>query len=173
MFNPLEYKHDIASRPLKWMMKEVNDSGKLITDEEMLVMAFTGFVTAGINLFPAASLIQSGVRGERIFSHVTYARFNPWAKPIFHYTTAASKAERIGAAVGRPVGRALAGAFHPVTPHLLYKASKGAWKGAGAKAGAKLGARVGGRLIPGVGWALLAYDVYDIAYNQSLWGFDF
>jgi len=36
-----------------------------------------------------------------------------------------------------------------------------------------MGGRVAARLIPGVGWALLAYDVYDIAYNRSLWGFDF
>ena len=121
MFNPLEFKHDITP------------------------YALLGVATAVANLFPAAGLIQAGVRGEQVFSHVTYARFNPWPKPIFHYATAASKAERIGGVVGKKVL---------------------------GKAGVKLGARVGGRLIPGVGWALLAYDVYDVAFNHSLWGFD-
>ena len=43
---------------------------------------------------------------------------------------------------------------------------------AGTRVGGKLGGRIAGRLIPGVGWAMLAYDVYDIAANRSLWGFD-
>lgn len=49
--------------------------------------------------------------------------------------------------------------------------SSAAYK-AGARAGGKIGGRIGARLIPGLGWGLLAYDVYDIAFNQSLWGFD-
>ncbi len=52
--------------------------------------------------------------------------------------------------------------FHGASP--AYKA--------GARVGGKIGGRIGARLIPGVGWAMLAYDVYDIAANQSLWGFD-
>ncbi len=139
MFNPLDFKHDIASRPLRWMWDQYDPQ------DDIVPYALVGVATAVANLFPAVGLIQAGVRGERVFSHVTYARFNPWAKPIFHYTTAASKAERIGGLAGKKVF---------------------------GKAGVKLGARVGGRLIPGVGWALLAYDVYDIAANRSLWGFD-
>jgi len=27
------------------------------------------------------------------------------------------------------------------------------------------------RVLPGVGWALLAYDAYDLLVNQSIWGF--
>jgi len=60
-------------------------------------------------------------------------------------------------------------AFKPIF-HYSREASKAARLG--ARVGGKVGARVGGRLIPGVGWALLAYDVYDIAFNHSLWGFD-
>jgi hypothetical protein len=52
--------------------------------------------------------------------------------------------------------------FHGASP--AYKA--------GARVGGKVGGRIGARLIPGVGWALLAYDVYDVAANRSLWGFD-
>jgi hypothetical protein len=42
--------------------------------------------------------------------------------------------------------------------------------------GRRLAGRVGGsltsRLVPLMGWALLAYDVYDLTVNKSLWGFD-
>lgn len=156
MVNPLEFKHDISSRPLKWMWERFEPG------DDPFPYALIGMITAVVNLAPAATLIQAGVRGERMFSHVSYVRFNPWAKPIFHYVTAASKAERIGGKIGYE----LVGMTSAVlkSPKIMK---------AGAKAGAKFGARVGGRLIPGVGWALLAYDVYDVAYNQSLWGFDF
>ena len=43
---------------------------------------------------------------------------------------------------------------------------------AGTRVGGKLGGRIAGRLIPGVGWAMLAYDVYDLTVNRSIWGFD-
>ncbi len=142
------------------------------TDEGVLVALYVGAWTAVFNLYPAAALIQAGVRGETVFSHVTYKRFNPWAQPIFHYITPASKAERIGGAIGGRIGgRSMLELARYGTP--FSKGTQKAWQKAGAKAGVKLGARVGGRLIPGVGWALLAYDVYDIAYNRSLWGFDF
>jgi hypothetical protein len=50
----------------------------------------------------------------------------------------------------------------PATP--AYKA--------GAKLGGKIGGKIGARLIPGAGWAMLAYDAYDLTVNRSLWGFD-
>jgi hypothetical protein len=34
----------------------------------------------------------------------------------------------------------------------------------------RIGGRVGFRLIPGIGWAMLAYDVYDLLANQRLLG---
>ena len=42
----------------------------------------------------------------------------------------------------------------------------------GTKYGGKVGGKLAGRLIPGVGWAMVAYDVYDVTVNRSLWGFD-
>ncbi len=63
---------------------------------------------------------------------------------------------------GLPYVKPMWTVFHGASP--AYKA--------GARVAGKVGGRVGARLIPGVGWALLAYDVYDIAHNQSLWGFD-
>lgn len=61
-----------------------------------------------------------------------------------------------------PYVKPLWNVFHGASP--AYKA--------GARVGGKVGGRIGARLIPGVGWALLAYDVYDVAVNRSLWGFD-
>ncbi len=165
MLNPLEIKHDIASIPLKFFIKEKEDWNQ--NQAHFLVMAMLGGLTAAVNLMPAVGLIHSGIRGDRYLSHVSYVRFNPWAKPIFHYITPASKAERIGGRIGGSIGKHLA-----IQTSNLDKYGK-IWRKAGLKGGAKVGARIGGRLIPGVGWALLAYDVYDIAYNRSLWGFDF
>ncbi len=157
MLNLLEFKHDIASRPLKWLTSK---PGTEWNDWYFAAVVLVGIETAAVNLLPAATLIQAGVRGPRLFSHVSYVRFNPWAKPIFHYTQAASKAERIGGAAGKFLYSTMWPNFSP---------TRKVW----AKAGVKAGAKVGGRLIPGVGWALLAYDVYDIVWNRSLWGFDF
>ncbi len=168
MFNPLEFKHDITSRPLLWMLDRARESDNPPTDAHAFAFTVMGIYTAAVNLYPAAFLIQAGVRGDMLYSHTTFKRFNPWLAPIFHYTQAASKAEQIGASIGRPIGKFLSADIWPVTGK-----TRKAWQKAGVKGGAKLGARVGGRLIPGVGWALLAYDVYDIAFNQSLWGFDF
>ncbi len=171
MLNPLEYKHDIASMPLRWLRESLTKPLGSDVPQAMIFGLF-GVTTAAINLMPGVTLIHAGFRGERMFSHVTYARFNPWALPSFHYTQAASKAERIGGAIGGRIGgRSMLELARYGTP--FSKGTQKAWQKAGAKAGVKLGARVGGRLIPGVGWALLAYDVYDIAYNRSLWGFDF
>lgn len=167
-YNPLEFKHDIASIPLKWMLDQPFEPDDSQYHTQAAIMALTGMLTAAVNLSPAAALIQMGVRGETYLHHVSYVRFNPWAKPIFHYWTPASAAERLGGRVGAPVGKFLSGSMWPVSGK-----TRKAWQKAGTKAGVKVGARIGGRLIPGVGWALLAYDVYDIAYNRSLWGFDF
>ena len=84
--------------------------------------------------------------------------------PLFNYVTPWSQAERIGARVG--------GRIHAQTMYNMGKGLKSSTRALTKGAGYKIGARIGGRLIPGVGWALLAYDVYDIAYNRSLWGFD-
>ena len=39
-----------------------------------------------------------------------------------------------------------------------------------ARPAAKMGGRVAVRAIPGLGWSLLAYDVYDLAINKRLFG---
>ncbi len=167
MLNPLEFKHDIASIPLKWMIRQPHDPADPQYHTQAVIMALTGMLTAAVNLTPALFFIDMGIVPQMRYSHTTYVRFNPWAKPIFHYTRAASRAELIGGRIGGSIGKHLA-----IQTSNLDKYGK-IWRKAGLKGGVKVGARVGGRLIPGVGWALLDYDVYDIAYNRSLWGFDF
>lgn len=71
--------------------------------------------------------------------------------------------EGVSFARNSPFVKPLFNYFHAASP--AFKA--------GAKVGGKFGGRVGARLIPGVGYGLLAYDAYDIVANRSLWGFDF
>lgn len=40
----------------------------------------------------------------------------------------------------------------------------------GLRSGAKVAGRIGARLVPGLGWAMLAYDAYDLVANQRLLG---
>ena len=40
----------------------------------------------------------------------------------------------------------------------------------GAKLGGKIGGKLALRAIPGLGWAMLAHDVYDLAANRRLFG---
>ncbi len=118
--------------------------GPTIDDDPELMTAIIGAsYTAALNLAAPLSLIQSGVRGERYFTGLAVGYSKiGFPMPLFNYVTPGSAAEKFGAKLGGKVGAR------------------------------KMGARVAGRLIPGVGWALLAYDVYDVAVNRSLWGFD-
>ena len=40
----------------------------------------------------------------------------------------------------------------------------------GLKGGARITGRIAARAIPGLGWAMLAYDAYDLVANQRLFG---
>ncbi len=174
MKNPLEFKHHVVGAPLKEIIRRMGPSEEW-TDESVMLALYVGFWTAGFNLLPAATLIQAGVRGETYFSGLSIGyHASGFPKPMFNYITPASSAERVGHRVGSAVGSILVPARAPVTWTGILGSTKTLAKGAasGARVGGKLGARIGGRLIPGVGWALLAYDAYDIAFNQSLWGFD-
>jgi len=152
MFNPLELKHELAGQPYRIARRITGPN--VDNDPEMLITVLGAGYTAAMNLAAPLSLIQAGVRGDRYFTGlaVGYSKIG-YPMPLFNYVTSASSAERAGARIGGRIG-AKAGTR------------------AGVLAGAKLGGRIGGRLIPGVGWALLAYDVYDVAVNRSLWGFD-
>ncbi len=140
--NPFEFKHALTGQPYRFARRSVGPLGEDTGNAELLTLAIGASYTIGMNVAAPFSLIQAGVRGNRYFSHVDFVRHSPYPIPLFNYVTPGSAAEKFGAKLGGKLG---------------------------AK---KLGARVAGRLIPGLGWGLLAYDVYDIAVNRSLWGFD-
>ncbi|AXH74621.1 MAG: putative membrane protein [Circoviridae sp.] len=112
-------------------------------DPELLIAGIGAAYTAVANLAAPLSLIQAGARGNRYFTGLTVGYSKlGYPMPLFNYVTPGSVAEKFGAKLGGKVGAR------------------------------KIGARVAGRMIPGLGWGLLAYDVYDVAVNRSLWGFD-
>ncbi len=51
-----------------------------------------------------------------------------------------------------------------------YQAGKKFGTRIGLKAGARTTGRIAARAIPGLGWAMLAYDAYDLVANQRLFG---
>jgi hypothetical protein len=159
----LDFKHAIGSKPYRLARRLIGD--EVDNDQELLILGIGAAYTAAINLVGPFALIQSGVRGERYFSGLAtgYSKLG-YPMPLFNYSTPWSRAERIGARVG--------GRIHAQTMYNMGRGLKASTRALTKGAGYKIGARIGGRLIPGVGWALLAYDVYDIAYNRSLWGFD-
>ena len=144
MVNPIEFKHAIAGQPYRLARWAIGDKlDSESTDADAMVLGIGAAYTAALNVAGPAALIQSGFRGNRYFTGLSMGYSSlGYPMPLFNYVTPGSAAEKFGAKLGGKVG---------------------------AK---KLGARVAGRLIPGLGWGLLAYDVYDIAVNRSLWGFD-
>ena len=141
--NPFEFKHAIAGQPYRFARRYTGPIGEDSTNWDIASLALGAVQTAGLNLAAPAALIQSGFRGNTYFAGLSVGYSSlGYPMPLFNYITPGSAAEKFGAKLGGKVG---------------------------AK---KIGARVAGRLIPGLGWGLLAYDVYDIAVNRSLWGFD-
>jgi len=140
------------------------------------MLAYAAIPVFAGNILLPAKLIDSGFRGQRTFSHLSYVNTAlGFPMPRFNYVTPASKAYRTGASIGKHLGVFLSPTLHDVTFTNVFSKTKTIAKGSsrGARIGAKVGGKVGARLIPGLGWAMLAYDAYDIAVNRSLWGFDF
>jgi hypothetical protein len=135
-----------------------------------------------MNLLGPAAMIHAGIKPHKIFQGVSYASNSPYLKPLFEYYLPPSSAYRVGSRIGSAVGGGVMQTLGHISPLVgwapgpergIVKLKLPPWvKKAGVKTGAKIGGRVGSRLIPGVGWSLLAYDAYDVAFNHRLWGFD-
>jgi len=155
---PMEKRNELLSWPLRkfspWIKEIIESDNPRVAFSGMALIAIAATPTFIGNILLPAKLISMGIRPQPIMEGITFARHSPYVKPIFHMFHGATPAykvgERIGAKLGGKTGLKM-----------------------GLKVGGKIGGRVAARIIPGVGWALLAYDVYDIAYNRSLWGFDF
>ena len=141
MVNPLDFKHRIAGQPYRLSRKLTGP--KIENDPEFLTALMGAGYTAALNIAAPLTLIQSGTKGTRYFTHLSigYSHLG-YPMPRFNYITPASKATKLGAKIGGKVGLT------------------------------KIGGRIAGRLVPGLGWGLLAYDAYDVVVNRSLWGFD-
>jgi len=84
---------------------------------------------------------------------------------ILSYGYAGISAERYGIAAAVADRKAFQAASSPA-----YQLGSRLGKRAGLKAGARVTGRIAARAIPGLGWAMLAYDAYDLVANQRLFG---
>jgi hypothetical protein len=179
MTNPIDLRKQVLSAPLRRAGPELLKKTQSSNDREALsaglMLAYAAAPVFIGNVLLPAKLIDSGFRGERMFSHLSYVNTSlGYPMPRFNYITPASPAYRAGSRVGANIGSFLSPALHDITWTGVMGKTKTLAKGSsrGARIGAKVGGRVGARLIPGIGWGMLAYDVYDVVHNQSLWGFD-
>jgi len=154
---------DKRNEYLSWPLRKFAPHGKELLERyedslpgtigTAILFAYAATPTFVGNILLPAKAISMGIRPQPIVESMYFVKGLPYIKPmwvVFHGATPAYKVgERIGAKLGGKTGLKV-----------------------GLKIGGKIGGRVAARLIPGVGWAMLAYDVYDIAYNRSLWGFD-
>ena len=179
MTDPMQIRKRILSAPLRRAWPELKpfieeDSG-WSTPAAMALLAYAAAPVFIGNVLLPAKLIDMGIRGRPYVSNLFYVKNAiGWPMPMWEMTTPASAAYRAGERIGGRVGSFLSPALHDITWTGVLGKTKTLAKGSsrGARIGAKVGGRVGARLIPGVGWGLLAYDVYDVVHNQSLWGFD-
>jgi len=155
---------DERNKLLSWPLRKFSPYGKGLLEkyEESLpgtigaaiLFAYAATPTFVGNILLPAKLVSMGIRPHPIVESMHFVKGLPYVKPMWTVFHGATPAYKVGQKIGEKVGGKV-----------------------GIRAGVRVGGRIGGRLaarlIPGVGWALLAYDVYDIAYNRSLWGFDF
>jgi len=158
MFWPFEMKHNLASIPLKLMWQlsfgpkgfDREKMGPMSEVAEMFLWAGAMGFTVSVNAYPAIKLIDMGIHGPWQTVAVTYkwiaAEQRHSLLPTFHTYRHPSPAYRAGFKFG--------GKF-------------------GGRATQRFVGRLATRTVPILGWSMLAYDVYDVFVNRSLWGFDF
>lgn len=145
----MDRRNDLLSYPLRklgpYLLEGMDKKQKSRTQlSAMALMAMAAAPTFFGNVVLPVNLISMGLKPQPINLGLSHYR---------HHFHVASRAHWM----------------EPVFD-ILHKASPA--YNAGAKIGGKVGGRVASRLIPGVGYGLLAYDAYDLAVNRSLWGFD-
>lgn len=168
----IRQKQLVLAEPIKQLRQQEQYKQPMNLQDIAVNLLFASPVL--LNVLGPALMINAGIRPHAIFEGVSYARHSPYLKPLFNYYYPPSVAYKTGAKIGSAFGSFLSPALHDITTTGVFGKTKTLAKGSsrGARIGAKVGGRVGARVIPGVGWALLAYDVYDVVHNQRLWGFD-
>jgi len=130
----------------QWSYDTVREDG-ISTDEEVFVHGYLQLT----NMFSHTAVPISLTRMS-----------NPH---ILSYGYAGISAERYGIAAAISDRKAFQMASSPA-----YQLGSRLGKRAGLKAGARVTGRIAARAIPGLGWAMLAYDAYDLVANQRLFG---
>lgn len=148
MYNLIDAKHRFTSRPLKAVYDITKDVGPikdLQAHQELAFIALWAYVGLGTVTINVYPIIKL----------IDLGKHGSWQVVATSYKWLAHQ-QRYD----------LLPTFH------TYRHPSPAYR-AGFRSGGKLGGRIATRLVPGVGWAMLAYDIYDVAFNQSLWGFDY
>jgi len=130
----------------QWSFDTVREDG-ISTDEEVFIHGYLQLT----NMFSHTAVPISLTRMS-----------NPH---ILSYGYAGISAERYGIAAAMSDRKAFQLASSPA-----YQAGKKLGTRLGLKGGARTAGRFAARAIPGLGWAMLAYDAYDLVANQRLFG---
>lgn len=153
MLNLMEKRNEILSYPLRKagpplldILDKRSNSPPASQLGAMVLLAYAAAPTFVGNILLPAEMIMAGSRPLPVSSGISYK---------IHTAPLAG-----------------GGGAYWLEPRFHYRHGASPAYKAGARVGGKIGGRIGARLIPGLGWAMLAYDVYDVAVNQSLWGFD-
>jgi len=125
---------------------------------------------------PNEPLLHFMIQTLNVVSHVGPALMmtsaaNPNVRSYYYqgpgkhaYRATTSNAYRLGATIGKHLA-------WPGSARILVGNSKKAVAARAAMAkGARIGGRIGSKAIPGIGWAMLAYDAYDLIANRRFFG---
>lgn len=152
----------------QWSYDSAKDHG--LGKEGHAPLAHVGIQIANAVSHLAMPLYLTSMSNPHIMSYayrgLDPARFGIQAamKSRKEFQIASSQAYRLGAAIGGHL------AWPSKQPVFLSGTAKGKLASTAIARGASIGGRIGARAIPGLGWAMLAYDVYDLVANQRLFG---
>jgi len=145
----------------------IRESG-VKNNKELRAHVFMQSVNLLAEVYPIAHLTSMGNPAMISYGYkgIDAARFGIVAAQAdrLAFQRASSPAYRLGASIGQHLA-------WPTSARILVGNSKKAVAARAAMArGARIGGRIGFKVIPGIGWAMLAYDVYDLVANKRLLG---
>lgn len=136
-----------------------------LTNETLKAHVFTQALNLVAEAYPIAKLTSMGNPAMVSYGYrgIDAARFGIQAAQAerLAFQRASSPAYRIGAKIGEHLA-------WPNSRMLHYRNNPAAR--ATIARGARIGGKIGFRVIPGIGWAMLAYDAYDLIANKRLLG---
>lgn len=116
-------------------------------DQELLAHLYFQSANVGAHTIPSIYMITSA---------------NPH---VMSYAYAGISAEKYGIAAATADRKAF-----QMASSKAYQSGEAIGRRFGGRKAARIGGRIATKMIPGVGWALLAYDAYDLIANRRLFG---